>query len=104
MLMARGTEWWPTFGASWQVVQLPVKDAGTPGLSFRPPTPEMVIGRVLNRVSPRATDRRAAVRAVDSSLPATGLSQRENSVKATGSNAAPVGFPPSGSLIPTKKA
>src|SRR5579883_3026513 len=53
-----GKEWFPTFGVSWHVPQVPVK-AGSPAppaatLSLRPATPLIRIGLELNRFWPRA--------------------------------------------------
>src|ERR1051326_9012490 len=106
MLIASGTEWLPTFGVLWQVVHVPVNEAGTPGMSFKPVTPEIVIGKVLNRASPRATAARAAFLSA-SSLPRSSpslfdLFQLLNKLKATGVKSTPGGVPPSGSLMPTK--
>jgi hypothetical protein len=46
------TEWLPAFGESWQIVQVPVSDAGTvtplrERVVVRPPTPLRTIGLVL---------------------------------------------------------
>src|SRR5262252_4224234 len=57
MLMASGSEWLPTFGESWHVVQNPFT-VDRPGRSLRPATPVMVIGKVLNKTSPWAMDAR----------------------------------------------
>src|SRR6266545_697906 len=57
-------EWLPEFGVSWQVVQVPWRDAGSGGVkglsTFRPPTSEIVNVLVLNIAWPRATARRAS--------------------------------------------
>ena len=59
MSSGKPTEWSPTLGASWQVVQVPVSVA-TPSLSLSPRTPAMLIGWVLKMFWPRAIDARAA--------------------------------------------
>ena len=56
------------FGESWQIVQVPEKEAGivtgpegvTNVWLFRPATPAITMGFVLNRSSPRAIARRAS--------------------------------------------
>src|SRR5437899_8200532 len=98
MLMASGTEWFPTFGVLWQVVQVPVNEAGTPAAPLRPATPEIVMGSVLNRSWPCAIDARAAL--VGSLGPLRRPAHESNSVIATELKP-PAG--PSGSLMPTKK-
>src|SRR5689334_19946273 len=47
------TEWLPTLGESWQVPQVPEKEARFRS-SLRPPTPVILIGFELNRAWPRA--------------------------------------------------
>src|SRR5579863_2539399 len=56
------TEWLPTLGESWQVVQVPAIDAGLPsaGLSLSPRTPVITAVRVLKSTSPAAISSRAA--------------------------------------------
>src|SRR5216684_7916350 len=65
MLSGATIEWLPEFGAAWQVVQLPWKDAGSGGLKgllkFKPATPEIVNGLELKITWPRATARRASL-------------------------------------------
>src|SRR5881396_3734288 len=65
MLSGATIEWLPEFGASWQVVQVPWKDAGSAGLKgllkFRPATSEMVNIFELKVAWPRATARRASL-------------------------------------------
>jgi hypothetical protein len=92
------TEWLPTLGVSWQIVQLAVIDEGTvtgpDGVTnvwlFRPGTPVMTIGFVVKSCSPRAIERLAL---------STGLfplidAQMLKIVKEFGSNGALVGFKP----------
>lgn len=45
----KATEWLPTFGVSWQVVQVPVMEAGLPSaaLSFKPRTPVIIAARAI---------------------------------------------------------
>src|SRR6266581_1566560 len=65
MLSGATIEWLPEFGASWQVVQVPWKDAGSGGLKgllkFSPATPEIVNAFELKVAWPRATARRASL-------------------------------------------
>src|SRR5215467_4270590 len=105
MLSGAFTEWLPAFGVSWQVVQVPVNTAGTVTpfenvWLFKPATPEITIGLVLKIVSPRAIALR--VRVVSSAGRPASDDHAANSPKTFGSKAAPVGFRPTGSLIPTK--
>src|SRR5216117_3767421 len=55
MLSGATIEWLPEFGASWQVVQVPGKDAGSGGLKgllkFRPATPVIERFRVEGRLA-----------------------------------------------------
>src|SRR5574342_680982 len=100
MSSGAGSEWFPTFGESWQVVHVPLI-TGLLRASFKPPTLVIESGCVLKISSPRAIAVRAAVYLLLSEL--VRFSHGRKMVKAAGSNAAPVGFPPSGSLIPGKK-
>jgi len=100
------TEWSPAFGASWHVVQLPVNGSGTlkpfgKVSLLSPATPWITIGLVLKISWPRAMAARARATSRRSPLKLAHLSKI---VKARGSNAAPVGFRPTGSLIPVKKS
>src|SRR2546426_5138530 len=65
MLSGATIEWLPEFGASWQVVQVPWKDAGSGGvkglLKFSPATPEIVNAFELKGSLPRAAARRASL-------------------------------------------
>jgi hypothetical protein len=79
---------------------VPLKLGPTAGLSFHPATPVMTMGVVLKSDSPRAIAARASVLSSSSSCFA-GI-HRSNRVKARRSNAAPVGLPPMGSLMPMK--
>ena len=59
------TEWFPAFGESWQMVQVPTIESGTVTpfekvWPLRPPTPVIVIGLVLKMAWPRATAARAS--------------------------------------------
>src|SRR5262245_34589577 len=99
MLSGAFTEWLPTFGESWHVVHVPAIDA-TCNSSFSPLTPVMSMGCVLKRAWPRATAARAA--AYGACDDAVDGAHASNSVNARGSNAAPDGFWPSGSLMPMK--
>src|SRR5579884_3805722 len=96
MLSGADTEWFPTLGVSWQVEQVAVA-TGLPSASLSPPTPLTLNVLVLKMASPRATDARAAVVVFDPFRPDHEL----KIVNALGSNAAPVGFWPRGSLMPT---
>jgi hypothetical protein len=75
MLRAATTEWFPKFGASWQVTHPPFTTVGPVGLgpwhpgsvgaaaqntgsSLIPDTPVIGIGNVLKRISPRAMEAR----------------------------------------------
>src|SRR6185437_15183964 len=89
-----GSEWLPTFGESWHVVQVPLM-IGWLTWSLSPRTFVMRSGCVLKISSPRATDLLYGSR---------DCFHFEYSVKALGSNAPPVGFPPNGSLIPAKNS
>src|SRR5690242_11600179 len=105
MLSGAFTEWLPTFGVSWQVVQVPVNRSGsvTPFGKvklLRPATPLSTIGLVLKMTSPRAIDRRA--RSASSDADRLGRAQAPNNEKALGSNGVPAGFIPTGSLMPMK--
>jgi hypothetical protein len=53
MSSGNGTEWLPTFGVSWQVVQVPMM-TGWARASLSPVTPVMAIGCVLKSRAPRA--------------------------------------------------
>jgi hypothetical protein len=57
-----GSEWFPTFGVSWQVVQVPMISFGFPrlGLSLSPRTAVIFSGVVLKILSPDAIAARAA--------------------------------------------
>src|SRR5688572_26876754 len=97
------------FGVSWQIVHVPVNDAGgvTPFgniCPFRPPTPDSTIGLLLNSAWPRTIDSRAAHAAASRpSLPRPARrDQGSKIVKTLVVNGAPVGFRPTGSLMPTK--
>ena len=103
MLSGAFTEWSPALGESWHVVQVPVNGSGTVTpfgnvWLLRPATPEMTIDLVLKICCPRAIARRELVVA---SRPFR-LPHASKMVKAFGSNAAPVGFRPTGSLMPVK--
>ena len=63
-------EWFPTFGASWQVVQVPTI-SGVFRSSFSPPTPAIRIRRVLNNVT-RATARRRGLAQLRQALNSVG--------------------------------
>src|SRR5262249_25379978 len=89
------TEWLPTFGVSWQVVQLPLI-TGMPSASFKPPTPLIAIGLVLNNFWPRAIDARA-----EGEVGPYLSAQASYNVIAFWLNASPVGSAPSTSLTPT---
>src|ERR1700723_1738487 len=100
MSKAKGKEWLPRFGASWQVVQVPAKGAmgtvvpkalASAALSVKPRTLEIVSARVLNSFSPAAIFRRAG---------SGEFSQTEKIVKAVELNALPWGSAPSESLMP----
>jgi len=57
-------EWLPTLGESWQVPQVPTivfAPSGSLANKLSPFTPLIVIGFVLNSISPRATDARPAL-------------------------------------------
>jgi hypothetical protein len=104
MLSGALTEWSPAFGASWQVVHVPVNGSGTVTRLgnvwlFNPATPAITIGFVLKTSWPRAMARRAWG---ISRGPPDAFIQASNSVKARGSKRRPVGFNPTGSLIPMK--
>src|SRR5580692_2818126 len=97
---AKGREWLPTFGASWQVVQVPANGAmgtvvpsalASAALSVKPRTFEMVSARVLNSFSPAAIFRR---------MGSGEVSQSAKIVKAVELNALPSGSAPSESLVP----
>src|SRR4051794_34387866 len=90
-----GSEWSPTFGASWQVPQKP-SITGFPVASLSPATPVIRIGLESKTRSPRAIASRAASR------PRPATSQGPKRVKTSGVNPAPLGSPPSGSLMPRK--
>src|SRR5574341_190511 len=53
-------EWLPTFGVSWQVLQVPLT-VDLPNVSFSPATPVILNGMELKTCSPRARARRAWV-------------------------------------------
>src|SRR5215470_6790480 len=98
------TEWLPAFGVSWQVVHVPVNEPGTATplgkiSSLRPATPEIVIGSELKRRSPR-TIALLAWSTASRRCGSERLVQASNIVKALGSNGAPVGLRPTGSLMP----
>ena len=64
MLSGALTEWLPTFGVSWQMVQVPMnglgnRDAVRERQLFKPATPVIMIGFVLNSSWPRTIARRA---------------------------------------------
>ena len=87
MSSGTGREWLPTFGVSWQVVQVPLM-AGAPSASLRPATPVIVSGWVLNTACPRATALRASALRPESLRFCHGAKM----VKASGSKAVPVGI------------
>ena len=91
------TEWSPAFGLSWHVPQVPEKDAGSPGTSLIPATPEIVIGFELKTACPRAMLARAGL---------CEFAQASYRLKILGSNGAPVGLKPklagNESLMPMK--
>src|SRR5690348_13163628 len=99
MLSGALTEWLPAFGVSWHVVHVPTKDPPTETplenvVLFSPATPVIVIGRVSKISSPRAMARRASA-TISLSGPAC-AAHGSNIVNARGSNAAFVGFRPTG--------
>ncbi len=98
-----GKEWFPTFGALWHVVQVPVNELGLPSvaLSFNPRTLEICTGALSKRAAPAAIFRRWAslYAPKSSSLPFT-VDHALNSVMDSGPKAAPVGSAPNESLIP----
>src|SRR5271165_1435237 len=89
MSIMSGEESLPSFGVLWQVEQVAVI-TGWPRTSLNPDTSEMVMGKVLNKTSPRATDCCAAA------LLPLAEAQLANRVKALGLKAAP-------ELMPTEK-
>src|SRR4051812_2607907 len=99
MFKGAETEWSPKFGESWQVPQVPEKDAGSPGTSLIPATPEIVIGLDVKRACPRAMLARALF---------PEFTQASNKLKTAGLNGAPVGLNAklagNESLMPMKKA
>src|SRR5262245_29278370 len=101
------TEWLPTLGESWQIVHDPTNESGTVTplanvAPLRPATPLIVNAFVLKMVSPRAIACRVSVsRSGGEPLSRVHAANRVNTF---GSNDAPVGFSPTGSLIPTKNA
>ncbi len=101
MSSGRPTEWLPTFGVLWQLLQVPATSAW-PSTSLKPPTPEMVSGRLLNSASPRTIAARARPRCDPSSAHAPSP-HAANRLIAPGSNSEPVGSPPSVSLMPMWK-
>src|SRR5689334_4283768 len=93
MLRGADTEWLPKFGLSWQLVQVPVNEAGVPkaASSLIPETPTMVIGLELNNAWPRTIDARPAR---VSEFPEFTLFHVSYKLKALGVNAAPVRLSP----------
>src|SRR3954462_12936759 len=100
-------EWWAGLKESWQVPQVPGIDARFKS-SFRPATPVMTIGLELKRAWPRAMLARRLFMLSPSSCPSSlrfgAFAQASKRLKMTGVNGVACGFPPSGSLIPTKNA
>src|SRR5579862_7213473 len=96
MFSGAGKEWSPTFGESWQVPQLPVREAN-PNTSFMPATPVMLIGFVLNTAWPRTILARAGF---------CEFAQASTRLKIAGLNGVPKGLKPKlggkESLIPIK--
>src|SRR5579871_3203513 len=85
MFRGADTEWLPALGVSWHVPHDPIKEAGRPGTSLIPATPEMVIGLPLKTASPRAM----LARRGDCEL-----LQALNKLKIFGLNGAPEGLNP----------
>src|SRR5262252_5638886 len=89
------TEWLPALGVSWQVVHVPLNDAGivTPFENvwlLSPATPLIVIGNVLKRRSPRTIALRASSRASGWGG-SDKVAHTSNNLKALGLNAIPAG-------------
>src|ERR1700690_1968116 len=98
-----GNEWFPTFGVSWQVVQVPVNVLGLPSaaLSFKPRTLEICTGALLNRAAQAAILRRFASRYASMKLPSSfRFDHAAYSVMDAGLKVPPLGSAPKESLIP----
>src|SRR5215467_1345333 len=95
MFSGAETEWFPTLGESWHVPHVPGIEAKFKS-SFSPATPVMLIGFELNSIWPRTILARRSFR--------DALAHASKRLKRMGVNGVSRGFPPSGSLMPTKKA
>src|SRR5262249_61936798 len=89
MLRGATMEWLPPLGVSWHVAHEPTNESGSGGLNgeptapLSPPTPEIVMGKLLKRSPPRAMARRGAAALPEAAVPAP------YAVDTLGSEAAP---------------